>query len=101
MAVKKPRKEYTTNAMVRAVLRRFWLRSNERSAALKRTGYCCAKCGVKQSKAKGKEQKIEVHHVEGIDWDGLCDLVRERMLQSPDKLMPLCPNCHKETHHAG
>jgi len=72
------------------------MRSRERAAALKSTGYCCSRCGVKQSKAKGKEVVIEVHHVAGIDWDGMIDLVRERLLQDPGRLEPLCKRCHEE-----
>jgi predicted HNH restriction endonuclease len=53
---------------------------------------------VKQSRAKGKEQKVEVHHADEINWDGLCDLIRERLLQTPDRLVPLCPECHKKEH---
>lgn len=48
--------------IVRAIRLYIWLRSIERSQALKRTHYCCEVCGVKQSRAKGKEQVITVHH---------------------------------------
>ena len=60
----------TPRSKVRAALRQLWLRSRERAAALKREKYTCQRCGVKQSKAKGKEQKVEVHHKEGIgNWE--------------------------------
>jgi predicted HNH restriction endonuclease len=85
---------YTPNSTIRAALRKMWLRSRERSKALKNTGYCCADCGVKQSTAKGREVKLEVHHIDGINWEGLIQLVRERLLQTPDRLKPLCRDCH-------
>ena len=75
-----------------------WLRSRERAAALKREGYCCERCGGKQSKAKGKEFKVEVHHKEGIDWEGVTDIVIERLLPDPSELEVLCPECHDKEH---
>jgi len=89
---------YTPRSKVRASLRQLWLRSRERAFALKRGGYVCQVCGIKQSKAKGKEVSVVVHHREGIDWENLIDLVYERLLVNPDKLETLCTNCHKETH---
>lgn len=87
---------YTPNGKIKNVLRQLWLRSRERAAALKGTGYCCERCNVKQSKAKGKEQQVHVHHRNLIDWDGLVDLIRERLLSG--ELEPLCPDCHDEEH---
>lgn len=95
MAKKQPN---TPRSKVRAALRQLWLRSRERAAALKKTGYCCERCNVKQSKAKGREQKIEVHHVNEIDWDGVIDLIVERLLAG--ELEVLCPDCHDEEHIA-
>lgn len=81
---------------VRSVLRQLWLRSRERAAALKRDQYTCTRCGKKQSKARGREQAIEVHHVEGIgNWEAVIDLVFAEILCSPDKLRTICPDCHK------
>ena len=88
----------TPDRIIRSALRAIWLRSAERNAALKRTGYCCSGCGVKRSTRKGQEQKVEVHHLDEINWEGLIEIVRERMLQTPDRLVPLCPDCHKEVH---
>lgn len=84
---------YTPNSQIKSALRKLWLRSRERAATLKRDKYTC-KCGSKQSKAKGKEIYVQVHHVDGIDWDGLCELIRERLLQPPEKLQTLCEKCH-------
>ena len=86
--------EYTPNSRIRQALRLLWMRSRERGQALRNTNYCCAYCGVKQSKAKGKEVSLDVHHLDGIDWSGLCDLIRERLLQTPDRLAPACKACH-------
>lgn len=93
------RLENTPRSKIKAAIRQLWLRSRERAAALKREGYCCQECGVKQSKAKGKEQKIEVHHISGIDiWAEVVDLIADKILSHPDGLMVLCPDCHKEEH---
>jgi len=89
---------YTPNGKIRQALRVLWLRSRERSQALKNTNYCCAYCGIKQSKAKGKEVNLDVHHIDGIDWDGLCDLIRNRLLQTADRLTPICKDCHVKQH---
>ena len=97
-----PRKpsEFTTKGVVRSWLRRLWLRSKERSAALKRERYCCQRCGVKQSVAKGREVKLHVHHIDGIDWDGVTEVVIERLLPHPDRLEVLCKACHDEEHRS-
>lgn len=77
-----------------------WLRSRERASALKNSGYKCEKCGVKASKAKGKEQKIEVHHKEGIgNWDKVISLIQDELLCDVDKLQCLCPNCHRDVEY--
>lgn len=92
--------ETTTNSQIRAALRNLWLRSRERNTRLKLDSYTCQRCNVKQSKAKGKEQKVQVHHKEGIlNWDALIDEIRKYLLTTPDKLETLCPDCHdKETY---
>lgn len=88
----------TPRSRIKAAIRQVWLRSRERAAALKRTGYCCAHCGKHQSKVKGKECTLEVHHQLGIDWDGVVDLIIERVLQDPEFLVPLCKECHAKEH---
>ena len=76
-------------------MRQLWLRSRERAAALKRDGYTCQKCGGKQSRAKGKEFYVEVHHKEGIcNWDELCNAVYRYLLCDPEHLETLCKECH-------
>jgi 5-methylcytosine-specific restriction endonuclease McrA len=92
---------HTPLSQIRSALRQLWMRSRERAAALKAAGYSCAKCGAKQSKAKGREIKVEIHHREKIDWDGLLELIRERLLQSPERLEALCKDCHDKEHKEG
>lgn len=91
----------TPRSKVRAALRQLWLRSRERNQCLKNAKYCCAECGVKQSKAKGKGVKVNVHHKEGIDWEGVIDLIFERILHSPDRQEVLCIKCHDKEHEDG
>ena len=73
------------------------MRSRERAAALKRDNYTCQKCHRKQSKAKGKEFAVQVHHKHGIaNWEVVIDAVFEHLLCSPDLLETLCLECHQE-----
>ena len=91
------RKPTTPRSQVRSALRRLWLRSRERAAALKRDGYTCQQCHKKQSKAKGREVKVEVHHVRGIcDWDLMLEYVYRHLLCDPGWLETLCKECHEK-----
>jgi len=92
------RKPTTPRSRVKNALRQVWLRSRERAGALKLAHYTCKDCGKKQSTAKGKELKVQVHHRNGIDWDGLVDLVFERLLQTPEDYDVLCEACHLNRH---
>jgi len=87
---------YTPRSKIRSALRQIWLRSRERAAALKREKYCCQQCNRKQNKAKGKELSLEVHHLDGIEWEQLIDYVYQHLLCNPDRLKVLCVDCHKE-----
>lgn len=92
MAKKKPS---TPRSRVKKALNLLWLRSRERAKVLKEAKYTC-KCGKKQSRAKGKEVYVEVHHVGGIDWEGIVDLIFDRILNPEQEC--LCKECHaKET----
>lgn len=85
----------TPRSRIKGMLRQIWLRSSERAEALKRDKYTCQGCGVKQSRAKGKEAKVQVHHKDGIDvWDEIIELIYDQLLCDPDKLETLCPDCH-------
>jgi hypothetical protein len=100
---KKPKERplRTPRYRVKSALRLLWLRSIERSTALKRDCYACLACGAKQSKAKGREVPVEVHHLDGIDWDEIIDLIIERLLVDPDRLETRCVPCHKGEMHRG
>lgn len=84
--------------MFRSALRRLWLRSPERAISLKKAGYCCQICGAKQSKAKGREVKIEVHHTRPVDLDACWEEAQKQMFVPPEELVPLCKACHKKHH---
>ena len=87
--------EYTPNSRIRAALRQLWLRSRERAKRLKEDNYTCQGCGGKQTMTKGKEFKVEVHHLKGVtNWDKLFEAVREHLLCGVDKLETLCKKCH-------
>lgn len=93
------KKPGTPRSRVKQAIRQLWLRSRERAIALKLAGYACQRCGAKQSVAKGREQKIEVHHRKGIgNWDRVIDLIFEEILCRPEELEVLCPKCHGEEH---
>ena len=86
----------TTNSQITVALRRLWLRSKERSETLKQHKYTCAKCGKKQSKKKGQEVKINVHHKKGINnWEKMIEVIREELLCSTEELEVLCVDCHE------
>jgi len=89
----------TPRARIKGILRQMFVSSNERSEALKKTSYCCNRCGIKQSQAKGREVKLNVHHKEGINcWQEIIDLITDKLLCDPDKLEVLCVDCHNKEH---
>jgi len=92
------RLKHTPNSTIRTALRRLWLRSRERQARLKLDQYTCQCCGVKQSKAQGREVAVEVHHKSGLveNWDALFAAIRQHLLCDPDALETLCKKCHNE-----
>jgi predicted HNH restriction endonuclease len=86
----------TKKATIRNALRKLWLQSKERNLALKNANYTCQSCGVKQSKAIGQEQKVQVHHKEGVgNWDKIIEMIQEELLCDPELLEVLCPDCHR------
>lgn len=89
----------TPRSRVRSALRQLWLRSRERAAALKEASRTCSGCGVKASVAKGREQAVEVHHLDGVgNWDKVINAVYEEILCHPSRLKVVCPDCHKKEH---
>lgn len=93
MAKKNPQK--TPRSKIRNALRMLFLRSRERGFAIKRDKYTCVKCGVKQSKAKGKEVSVEVHHLQGVgNWDSIINAIYSQILCDPAGMQTLCKECH-------
>jgi 5-methylcytosine-specific restriction endonuclease McrA len=90
------RKPTTPRSQVRSALRQLWLRSRERQAALKRDKYTCQACGVKQSKAKGRVVKVEIDHLNGIEWEKMLDYIYRHLLVDPGYLETVCKECHGE-----
>uniref|UniRef100_A0A6M3JHL0 HNH nuclease domain-containing protein n=1 Tax=viral metagenome TaxID=1070528 RepID=A0A6M3JHL0_9ZZZZ len=88
----------TPNSRIRSALRRLYLTSRERGQAIKRDNYSCQTCGVKQSRKKGAEVYVEVHHKNHNieNWNKLFEAVREHLLCAPEELTTLCRECHKE-----
>ena len=89
---------YTPNSRIRQALRLLWMRSRERGEALRNTGYTCSVCGVKQTAAKGREVKLDVHHLDGCLWEQAIEAVRKCILHPPERLCPLCKDCHGKMH---
>ena len=88
----------TPRSQVRSAIRQLWLRSRERAAALKREGNCCEVCKAKQSAAKGREVNLQVHHLDGIEWEKIIEYIFRHVLVDPSKLQVLCEACHEEEH---
>ena len=89
----------TPRSQIYVALRRIWLKSRERAECLKTNHYTCNRCNKKQSKAKGKELKVNVHHKNKItNWQKIIDLIREELLCSADDMEVLCVECHKKEH---
>jgi predicted HNH restriction endonuclease len=96
MAKKNPMK--TPRSKVVDAVRRLFMRSRERGWKIKQQRYCCEICGAKQSKAKGREVKIEVHHRSGIgNWAAIAESIYKTVLNLAD-LQVLCEKCHDKQH---
>ncbi len=93
-----PRKDTTRtpNSQIKSALRQLWLRSRERATVLKGNQYTCQCCGVKQSTAKGREVKVNVHHRSLISWLEIITYIRTNLLE-PEQTT-LCKACHKKEH---
>jgi 5-methylcytosine-specific restriction endonuclease McrA len=100
--MKKPRKSPTRTPKGRIVslLRRLWLYSPERRAAIKREDNTCEECGKKGSKAKGREVVIHAHHLRegGINWNHIEEVIRIQLLCDPSEIAILCKYCHELLH---
>ncbi len=89
---------HTPRSRIKAALRQLSLRSRERAATMKRDNNSCVKCGVKQSKAKGREVKVVVHHKHGIKWDKIIDFIYAELLVPPEYQEVQCKKCHDDYH---
>ena len=87
---------YTPKSRVRSALRQVWLRSRERAAALKRDHYQCQDCGIRQSTRKGHIVKVEVDHLDGIEWNKILEYIYRHILVDPSKLETVCRPCHQK-----
>ena len=93
----------TPKSQIVSALRLLWLRSRERAAAIKRDLNTCQVCNRKGSVAKGKEVRIEVHHLQegDINWDRIVRVIRAELLCDPKGLITLCKEDHKDVHAKG
>ena len=90
--------ETTPRSKVKGALRQLWMRSRERNQAIKNAGRCCQVCGKKASQAKGREVVLNAHHIFGINWEKLVDLVFERLIRPPEEYEIVCVECHTKHH---
>ena len=74
------------------------MRSRERAAALKREGNRCECCHELSETRKGGTVKLEVHHLDGIEWENIINYIERHILVDPSKLEVLCKNCHIKEH---
>ena len=84
---------YTPKSRIQNWIRRGWTQSRERAKVLKEAKYTCCQCHRKQSRAKGKELKVEVHHKAMINWKKIVEFIRKEVLDKPQEV--LCVDCHK------
>ena len=89
----------TPRSRIKSDLHNLFLRSRERAAALRRDHYTCRRCGKKQSRAKGKEAYVEVHHINGILWSEIIQFIYDQLLVNPALLHTLCRECHRSEHN--
>lgn len=89
---KKEPKTRTDRGKIVAAIRRIFMYSRERYQALKRAKGKCEECGA--------EGPLNCHHIDpiGESWDDIINLIMERVLCPPDKLVCLCKECHAKVH---
>jgi len=100
---KKPRKKrklkpVTPRSQIKSALRQMFMKSREHKVAIKRADATCEMCGRKRSVAKGREVKINVHHLTPVDWNPLIDEIHRTLLCDVDRLQILCKECHEKLH---
>lgn len=77
-----------TKMKIKAALRKCWLFSIERRQILRKYEYRCGRCDKIFKYGKG----LQVHHVNGIDWDDWSKAIAELF---DGEQIPLCKECHK------
>ena len=100
----KKRKPLTATPVGRitAMLRKIWMWSPERAAAMRKAPRkICEECGCEGVETKIQEEKtgkprLEIHHAEPCDMTELAKLIHRRMFPGADKLDRLCQRCHIE-----
>ena len=90
------KQERTPKSRIRSTLRQLFLRSRERASVIKRDKNTCQECGKKGSVAKGREIKIEVHHLTPIEWENIFAYIYRHLLTEPKDMLCLCKDCHKK-----
>ena len=88
--------DVTPNGIIVHALRLLWLHSRERRAALKRDRYTCQDCNRKQTMAKGREFKVQVDHLNGIEWTQMVEYIRRHLLVPHDQLETVCKEDHEK-----
>lgn len=91
---------YTPSSQIRNMLNKLFLHSREHQAAQKRDKNTCQDCGRKKSMAKGREVKVQVHHLreKARYFKSIEKLIRKSWLCNEDYLVTLCPECHDKRH---
>lgn len=92
------KKPNTPRSKVKSVLGKVFLYSRERRAAIKRAAGKCERCGDPIDERGIKGTKPEVHHLDGLSWGAILDVIFERLLCDVSRLLVLCRRCHLETH---
>ena len=90
----------TPRSRIRTTLRRLWLYSRERAAAVKRAENRCEVCNALSKDRKGGTVTLEVHHNDMIEWEKVLDYIQRHILVHPDGLTVFCKQCHEDEHNA-
>lgn len=92
------KKPTTPRSRVKSVLGRVFLYSRERAAAVKRAAGHCERCG-RPIDARGiTGDRPEVHHLDGLSWGTILDVIFDRLLCDVSRLLVVCKRCHLEAH---
>lgn len=95
----KKNERLTSNSTIVNCIRRLWLYSKERKAAVKDQNNRCQRCATKGIKNRFEEIVIQVHHRKGeINWEKIINFIREEVLVDPSELELLCGKCHDMEH---